>query len=71
MNRPQRNRYVLHWSEPSTTSRRQPPMGHEVYGPERLSDLLVRVEALLGWGYGVSITPPAEPPTIEVSASFR
>jgi hypothetical protein len=29
------------------------------------------VEALLGWGYGVSITPPAEPPTIEVSASFR
>lgn len=56
--------YVLRWSCAGKTARKLEVAGIDTYGPERLADLLMAVERLLAHGYVVSVTPPAEPPTI-------
>lgn len=66
-----RDRYVLRAHEPLTRGgpgRKQQLVSMESYGSHQLADLLMRVEALLGHGYILSINPPAQPPTVEAVA---
>lgn len=67
-----RDRFVLRSHEPQDRpgpGRRQRLIGMESFGPHQIADLLLRVEELLLKGYILSLNPPAEPPTEDVTAS--
>ena len=61
-------KYMIRWSAPTTNSKRPQFLGYETYTQSSMADMLARVEALLGWGYQVSITPPATK-TVETTAA--
>lgn len=61
-------KYLIRWSAPTVNNKRPQFLGHESYPASQMANMLTRVEALLGWGYQVSITPPAVK-TVETSAA--
>jgi hypothetical protein len=61
-------KFMIRWSNPTTNNKRPQFLGYETYPLSSMADMLARVEALLGWGYQVSITPPA-PRTVEATAA--
>lgn len=64
-----RSNYVLRWHEPQVKSKKPVLLGVETFSGSQIADLLCRIETLLATGHLISVNPPAEPHTVEVTAN--